>query len=444
MQGKKKVIAALLGLGLVLSGCGSETGNSSEPGAVVTPDKPSYGAGVTDLAEKAEKLDVKAKNMSIEHGKALSTGSLRLLQKTMELDDGGRKNVLISPFSMQMALGMTAAGAKSGSETEKGMMAVLMPGSDGGAAALNEEMATFAKKMAAETDVSWHVANSIWVNNGGEVKLRDSFVTDAVNYYDAAMYSAPFDQSTVDAINQWVKTNTADRIPSIIDELSKDSQIALVNAVSFDGKWDKEYEQSDISEGREFHNADGTTSEVTMLRSTEAGLQIAGGVGFLRYYKGKQYGLVGLLPPEGQTPEEYIAAILAEKTSFASQILSRDTLLKAQVTMPEFKAEYGLGMNDVLKSLGMQRAFTDDAEFDSMVTDDSSRVKISLVNHKAMIEVNRTGTVAAAATVVVMDKATAAAPTDTLFVTLDRPFVYAIVDVESGVPVFLGVQNQMK
>ena len=439
---KNKLAAISLCLGFLLTGCGGNSVNS-DTGAVVKPDRPSYEAGVSDLTQNVNKLDVPEKKMSIEHGKALSTGSFQLLKTIMEVDGGNNKNILISPVSIQLALGMTATGAKPGSDTEKGMMAVLMPGSDENSSALNEEMATIAKKMRDEKDVSWNVANSIWMNNDGEVKLRDSFISDAVNYYDAALYAAPFDQSTVDAINGWVKENTKERISVIIDELSADAKIALVNAVAFDGKWKNSYEDYAIDEDCEFHNADGSTSRVTMLRSTEKGLRIAGGLGFVRNYKGDRYGFVGLLPPDGETPEQYVAEILYEKTSFASQFLSADSSVEAQVSMPEFKAEYGLTMNDVLKNLGMEKAFSDEAEFDDMITDDSSRVKISLVNHRAMIEVDRTGTKAAAATIVVMEKATAVAPSENFVVCLDRPFVYAIVDLDSGVPVFLGVQNSM-
>ena len=439
---KFKISVISLCIGFLLTGCGENSG-STDTGAVVKPDNPSYEVGVSDLTQNVKKMEISGKNMSIEHGKSLSTGGFQLLQKIMELDDGSKKNILISPFSIQMALGMTAAGAKTGSDTEKGMMAVLMPGSGENSADLNEEMAMCSKKMRDEKEVSWHVANSIWVNNDGEVKLRDSFVSDAVSYYDAALYSAPFDQSTVDAINGWVKENTKDRIPGIIDKLSSDAKIALVNAVAFDGKWKDSYKENEIDENRDFHNADGSTSKVTMLSSTEKGLRIAGGLGFVRNYKGDKYGFVGLLPPEGETPEQYVAKILSEKTSFASQFLSADST-KAQVSMPEFKAEYGLTMNDVLKKMGMEKAFSDTAEFNDMITDDSAPVKIGLVNHRAMIEVDRSGTKAAASTIVVLEKSEAAAPSESFVVCLDRPFVYAIVDLESGVPVFLGVQNSMK
>ena len=100
------------------------------------------------------------------------------------------------------------------------------------------------------------------------------------------------------------------------------------------------------------------------------------------------------------------------------------------------------GLRRIQKSV-FPVSFSDAAEFDDMITDDSAPVKIGLVNHRAMIEVDRSGTKAAASTIVGMYKMTAA-PSESFVVCLDRPFVYAIVDLESGVPVFLGVQNSMK
>jgi serpin B len=111
--------------------------------------------------------------------------------------------------------------------------------------------------------------------------------------------------------------------------------------------------------------------------------------------------------------------------------------------MPEFKTEYGLVMDDVLDQLGVKEAYTNGAHFLAMVTDDSTPVQIGTVIHKTMIDVDRHGTKAAAATVVVMEKSAAIEMEEPYRVVLDRPFVYAIVDNASGVPVFLGVQNSM-
>ncbi len=241
-----------------------------------------------------------------------------------------------------------------------------------------------------------------------------------------------------------MKENTRDRIPEILNDLSPEARIALVNAMAFDGEWETEYEESDINEEGEFTNADGTKKTVPMLYSTESrAILLAGGLGFIKPYKGGKYSFVGILPPEGMSTEEYVKKIAEDPTGFSEAYLTADSSKDVYVTMPEFKTEYGIVMNDVLDQLGVKEAYSDGANFHAMVTDESAPVKIGSVIHKTMIDVDRHGTKAAAATVVIMDKCSAIVVDEPYSVVLDRPFVYAIVDNASGVPVFLGAQNSM-
>lgn len=402
-----------------------------------------YGENITNISKGMSQRDYSETSISRSHEKALASSGLQLLQKTVALEKDGNKNYLISPISIQMALGMTAAGADPGTDTEKELLSVLMPGAKN-TKALNKEMAAFSGRMKNAEGVSWNVANSVWVNNNGEVKLSDSYIKDAATYYGAELYSAPFDGDTVNAINSWVSNNTKKRIPSILNELSDDARIVLVNAVAFDGKWANEYQEDQIEKKRKFTNADGSTSKVVMLSSREErAIKLAGGLGFIRPYKGGRYSFVGILPPEGMSTEEYLTKIVSSGKNFADAY--RNSLSgKVYVELPEFKTECGTEMDSVLKGLGVKRAYVK-GQFKQMVTEDSVPVTIGTVVHKAMINVNRKGTEAAAATAVVMDKATAFVTDEKEYhITLDRPFVYAIVDNANGVPVFLGVQNTME
>ena len=443
-----KYAAYVLTAGMLLTGCGNSGGNASTStqsgNGTVQPEKPAYSASITNLSENVKKIEIPETPMGKEHGQILSKSGAVLLAKSMELENDPNGNYLISPISIQMALGMTATGSDAGSATRKELMNVIFPGGGDDPAVLNEEMATFAKRMQDSKEASWNVANSIWVNNNANVKLRDTYVNDVTNYYKAELYQAPFDQSTVDAINKWVKENTRDRIPEILKELSPEARIALVNALAFDGEWATKYEESDINEEGEFTNADGTVKTVPMLYSTEnRAIRLAGGLGFIKSYKGGEYSFVGILPPEGMSTEEYVKKIAEDPTGFSEAYLSADSTRDVYVVMPEFKTEYGLVMDDVLDQLGVKEAYTNGAHFLAMVTDDSTPVQIGTVIHKTMIDVDRHGTKAAAATVVVMDECAAVEMDEPYRVVLDRPFVYAIVDNASGVPVFLGVQNSM-
>ena len=210
-----------------------------------------------------------------------------MLQKVVELSKDKNGNYLISPISLQMALGMTATGSDKGSTTQKELMNVLLPGTGKDPSSLNKQMATFAKRMKNSKDVQWNVANSVWVNNNGEVKLRDSYVKNTTNYYAAELYAAPFDDSTVKAINDWVSKNTKKRIPKILNEISDDARIALVNALAFDAAWATPYDKSQEMKNQTFTNSDGTKSKVTMLTSGEQkAIKLAGGLTSQAYAEG--------------------------------------------------------------------------------------------------------------------------------------------------------------
>ena len=409
-------------------------------------EAPQYAAGISNLSENVEKIKIPNTPMTKTQSAALSKSGEIMLQKVVELSKDKNGNYLISPISLQMALGMTATGSDKGSTTQKELMNVLLPGTGKDPSSLNKQMATFAKRMKNSKDVQWNVANSVWVNNNGEVKLRNSYVKNTTNYYAAELYAAPFDDSTVKAINDWVSKNTKKRIPKILNEISDDARIALVNALAFDAAWDTPYDKSQEMKNQTFTNSDGTKSKVTMLTSGEQkAIKLAGGLGFIKPYKGGQYSFVGILPPEGMSTDQYLKKIVEDKKSFAEAYQKADTSRDVHVKLPEFKVEYGVTMDDTLKALGIKVAYTDDAEFGAMVADDSEPVKIGTVIHKTMIDVSREGTKAAAATVVMIDKAGAFYnPLEPYEINLDRPFVYAIVDNETGVPVFLGVQNTMK
>ncbi len=456
---KHRIAAAMLAAMLCLTGCGSGSGGTTSvqgkdtesTEGTVTPNKPAYGAGITNLSEKVSRTDIPEKDMDQAHEDALSRSGMILLQKIIEQKGDKNKNYMISPVSIQMALGMTVTGADKGSDTEKAIMGVLMPGSDADAGVLGEEMATLAQRMIKDGQVSWNMANSVWVNSEGGVMLRDSYVSDVTNYYKAELFAAPFDQATVEEINKWVKTNTKEMIPEIIKKLPDGAKLALINAMAFEGEWEESYGEYDITEDAEFTNADGSRSKVTLLGSQEAAaIHLGEGLGFIRPYKGGNYSFVGILPPEGMSTEDYLAGLVRDGESFAAACRNPDTSRDVYVSIPEFETEDDICLDDTLKALGMERAYADSLngspEFRAMVTDDSPEIGIGTVIHKTKIEVDRNGTKAAAATAVIMVETTALEidPEPPYSIVLDRPFVYAIVDNTTGIPVFLGTMNTIK
>ena len=198
----------------------------------------------------------------------------------------------------------------------------------------------------------------------------------------------------------------------------------------------------------EFTNADRSTSNCTMLSSTEDRYFTLGeGTGFIKPYKGGEYSFVGILPEEGVSPEEYIKDLVKNNEDFSKAVREAE-YGEVYVTMPEFTTDYGNeGMVDVYKNMGMNLPFDQDkADLKGIFTNDSnSKVWIDKIIHKTHIEVDREGTRAAAVTAVEVDTCAAVMPVaEPVVITLDRPFVYAIVDNETGIPVFLGCMNNMQ
>ena len=291
----------------------------------------------------------------------------------------------------------------------------------------------------------------IWVGQrqlrDGKWVMNDKFVKDVVTYYYPDMYKAPFNEQTVSDINAWVNNETNGMIPEILDAIPADAVMYLVNAIAFKKHI---YIDAQIYEDCTFTNCDGTTSQVTMLHSKENRyFTLGNGQGFIKPYKGRKYSFVAILPDEGVSTEEYLNNISAYSVDFAKDVREAG-VEDVIVEMPEFTLDYDIELSDVYKSMGMDIPFDGQrADFTKMLSTASGEPYecwIGRILHKTHIEVDRKGTKAAAATVVEMEaKCTAEEVfTEPRQIILDRPFVYAIVDNETGMPIFLGCQNSFE
>ena len=372
----------------------------------------------------------------------ISNASFALLENVSQNEN---ENILISPYSINMALGMTELGASG--DTLKQMEDTINGGLSRG------EMQSIMYRLRQETesddDIKWNTANSLWLKDDGQWVLKDKFLTDVVSFYDPEIYKAPFDNQTVKDINAWVSKETDKMIPEILDYIDEDAALYLINAVAFEAEWQEKYEDNDICENRTFSNADGSTSEVTMLASSENRYFTLGkGEGFIKPYKGGRFSFVAILPEEGMSTEEYISDIAASKEDFGKAVREAEYEYVI-VNLPEFSMDYDVNLHEVYKNMGMDIPFDEErADFREMLEPASGEpydVWIGRILHKTHIEVDRKGTKAAAATVVEMDAvctSESVAPEPKVII-LDRPFVYAIVENETGLPFFIGCQNTM-
>lgn len=443
----KKIISAVIAITLVIGMCScSEQESTQLPWNPADPEitrphlpepeepvLPPDDTSVQPTANYAFTPGAKDEKITDEFAQAFNNFSVELFKQSVKQDLEQGKNTLVSPESVAFALGMTANGANE--NTLKQMQEVLCKG---------VSMEDFNKNMHLlisdahnnNTENSkLNIANSIWLKDMKGLTLTESFARTCKEQFNAEMLKAPFDEGTVENINSWVNEKTDKMIPKILEKLDADARAVLVNCIAFDAKWAVPYEDDQIEENSSFTNASGKKIDCTMLCSTEKSF-VSGEheTGFVKTYSGGKYAFMAILPNEGTSISEYVSSLTAD--SFAKLYKSRTGRYEVITRTPQFKYDYDITLNKALSDMGMEEAFTMNADFSNMTGDKS--LYIGSVLHKTHIELDAKGTKAAAATVVTMDAKCALEETEAKRVYLDRPFAYAIMDTETGLPVFMG------
>ena len=384
-------------------------------------------SGTVNLCGGIESALTDGKTLDEKFKDAQMGFSLELFKRTIKED----QNVLISPYSVSMALGMTANGADS--KTKEDMEKAL-----GGLeiSELNKYLKTWRTGQPNKDNLKIHTANSIWIRNNEElIRPQPTFIQDTVNYYGADIFKAAFDQSTVNDINDWINEHTDGMIPEILKELKPTDMMALINAVTFDAKWSTPYDDYQVKPHK-FTAYDGSVKETDMLYGMESSyIQDEDAVGMMKYYEGGRYAFAAILPDEDITVTDFVNNLTAERLH---KMFTEQHCADVETILPKFKYESSSDLNDPLKDMGMESAFLGTADFSKMVTPDSIPLYISSVKHKTFIDLNESGTTAAAATIVLMAGNGVLQERELKEVILDRPFVYAIVDTETDLPLFMG------
>ena len=393
----------------------------------------------------APKLSVTPSNSEEVNG-ALAGFGLELLKKSRDANAETAMNsdmdhvpfsTLVSPLSVALALSMTANGAAGNTLAQ--FQDVL-----GGGVDLVELNTACAQLMAdyqglgGSTKCS--IANSLWVDPDGQI--RDEFTGKCRGIYDAQVYEADLSApQIVKDLNGWVSDKTNKLIPKMIDQpFPEETACLLVNALYLKNSWLSEFDPLS-THTMDFHHAGGPDSQVEYLRKFDTQLsylQGKGAQGVVLPYDDGRLAFFALLPdlyPDSPDLGEWLNNL--EGNDLAELINSREDALFLSFAMPKFQAEWNGDLTDILPELGLEDAF-DAARADfSSLGDSPEGYYIAQVIHAARIEVNEKGTEAAAATVVAANGG-GMPPQEGITLILDRPFLYGIVDLDTGVPLFLG------
>lgn len=348
-------------------------------------------------------------------------------------------NLVLSPTSIATALAMVRAGARGATAEEMDrMLSVTDPdGLHRGMNALDQALAARSRTVqlgdGSPAQVSLESANSVWGQR--DLGYEQAFLDTLASQYGAGLRVVDFEEdpeAARQAINDWVATETKDRIPELLPEGSIDTltRLALVNAVYLKAPWLFPFDADATSPGP-FTKLDGTTVDVPMMRLFEL-LPYAKGEGWQAVslpYAGGDLSMLVVVP---DTLPAFETTLTADRVAEIVGALS--TGLQVNLQLPSWDTESALSLKDALAALGMPTAFTDAADFSGMTTEEALR--IAEVIHQANITVDEEGTEAAAATAAIM-RATSA-PFETVDLTVDRPFVFALLDNETGAVLFLG------
>jgi serpin B len=405
---------SILALALIVSGLGAAgtapQNTTSDPGGPVTGDTSNVTAGNNKFT-----FD---------------------LYRRLAIDPAhAGENLFFSPYSISSALAIACEGAR-GTTADEIESVLHLPENETlrreGFAALD------AGLNRGDGNYILRTANALWVEEA--YPFLPKYIDTAARWYGANATNLDFienPEASRETINRWVEEKTEDKIRDLLPAGSIDSMTRLVitNAIYFKGTWAEQFDPDRTTE-EEFRVDPSTTVPVQMMHGdavypyteTEA-LQVLD----MPYARGDgtELSMLVLLPKEDN--------LTAVEEAFDDETVAglRESLEQKRVMVffPKFTLETEYSLREALSAMGMPTAFTDDADLSGM--DGTRNLFISNVIHKAFVDVNEEGTEAAAATGVVVAGGGIQPETAPIF-RADHPFVFLIVEKDSGTILFAG------
>jgi len=397
-----------LGAVLLLTACSEGTGPSSGPPAPIS----ALPRTLTTLEQDA----IRASN----------TFGLSLLRETA-IRHGG-ENVILSPLSASIALGMAYAGAEGA--TADSVRRTLGWGSASRADMLAGYRHLPALLSRLDPKVTFTSANALWVKNGFPV--LPAYTQEMQQVFSADVRSGDFGPTTVADMNRWAADKTNGRIPKVVETLGPELIAVLMNALYFKGDWRDRFEVA-RTRSLPFTTSAGERPAVpTMHRTDTMAYARARGAQWVELpYGNTAYVMTLVLPDSGTSPQGWLAGLDgATFTSLAQGLRSADV----DLALPKFRLAVDFQLRDPLEAMGMRIAF-------DPRTADFSRIGpgelyLSYVKQDVFIDVNEEGTEAAAVTQVGVG--VTSVPQREV-VHLDRPFAFFLRERLSGTILFAGI-----
>jgi len=342
-------------------------------------------------------------------------------------------NIIVSPLSVSMALGMTYSGAAG--ETQSAMHEVLAY-QQADEDAINQSYLSILELLTGlDPLVSFQIANSIWYRE--DFAVLDSFIQTNQDYFHAVVQALDFSQdSAVDAINAWVCEQTHGKIEDIIEgPIHPLTVMFLINAIYFQSSWTYEFDQT-ATRKEQFHpvSEESLTCQMMHITSEFDYFENADFQAVDLPYGDGYYSMTILLPKSGIDLDDIIGSMHVTEWESWTASFEKDTVA---LSLPKFKLRYFRKLNDALIQMGMGVAFGGSADFSCLCP--GGGIFIQEVRHKTFIQVDEEGTEAAAATSVeIREKCNMNGDSGPIPMRVDHPFLFAIRERNSGTLLFIG------
>jgi serpin B len=362
------------------------------------------------------------------------------------LTSDNKANLIYSPFSIWLAFSMVYAGAQG--ETE-GQMADVFHFLDQDSQhvtlnALDQRLQSTEESKKTEeegTPFQLKLANAVWSQEG--YAFKQAYLDLLASQYGAGMRVVDFQRSAQaarQAINDWVDKNTDGKIKEIAGpgSVTPDTRLVLTNAILFKAGWLNKFDQASTADG-----------PFTLLDGGQVTTPLMHGGGPLDYLKKEDYEAVRLpyvsyaadgLPWVGDQTEMWVIlpavgrfkAVQGELGPSMMSEIQQAGMAHVTLTMPSYEFESELSLIDLLIQMGLTQAFCPEGDYGGI--SEGGGLCIGQAVHKATIKVDEQGTEATAATLVAMPVSIM----QEINMKVDRPFIFVIVDRESGIILFLG------
>jgi serine protease inhibitor len=350
-----------------------------------------------------------------------------ILRKVLE-NTGENENIIISPLSVSLALSMTLNGANGTTRTAM-LEALRVKG-------ISPDIINMSYKNLSEAllkidnRVLISIANSVWTEKNFVVKKPFSDIL--TGFYNAE--SKPFDIADPLApkqINSWIGSKTNGLIKNMVEKLNDNTVMLLINAIYFKGKWKSQFDVKN-TENKPFYKPDGSISQVPMMKQ-KSDFKSFTGQGFVlaEFQYGQGNFVIDVILPGDNNKIAGIIPLINENTfkGWLNQMTEKETNL----SFPRFKFGYKKQLKDILTTMGMGIAFTDNADFSNI---SNIPLLINDVTHQAFIETNEEGTEAAAATIV--DIGVTSVPVTPFVISIDHSFLFIIRETTTNSILFMG------